>query len=39
MSTRRDLKNLTSADWQAHTATAMAQAVDDFFAKRWPARA
>ncbi len=34
MSTRRDLKNLTSADWQAHTATAMAQAVDDFFAKR-----
>jgi len=34
MSTRRDLKNLTSADWQAHTATAMAHAVDDFFAKR-----
>jgi N-acetylmuramoyl-L-alanine amidase len=34
MSTRRDLKNLISADWQAHTAAAMAQAVDDFFAKR-----
>ena len=34
MSTRRDLKNLTSADWQAHTAGAMAHAVDDFFAKR-----
>ena len=34
MSTRRDLKNLTSADWQAHTASAMAHAVDDFFAKR-----
>jgi N-acetylmuramoyl-L-alanine amidase len=34
MSTRRDLKNLTSADWQAHTADAMAHAVDDFFAKR-----
>ena len=34
MSTRRDLKNLTSADWQAHTADAMAHAVDNFFAKR-----
>lgn len=34
MSTRRDLKNLISADWQARTAAAMAQAVDDFFAKR-----
>ena len=34
MSTRRDLKNLTSADWQAHTAEQMAHAVDDFFAKR-----
>jgi N-acetylmuramoyl-L-alanine amidase len=34
MSTRRDLKNLISSDWQAHTAAAMAQAVDDFFAKR-----
>jgi N-acetylmuramoyl-L-alanine amidase len=34
MSTRRDLKNLMSADWQDHTATAMAHAVDDFFAKR-----
>ncbi len=33
MSTRRDLKNLTSADWQAHTAQAMARAADDFFAK------
>jgi N-acetylmuramoyl-L-alanine amidase len=34
MSTRRDLKNLVSAEWQAHTASAMARAVDDFFAKR-----
>ena len=34
MSTRRDLKNLISPDWQAHTAAAMAHAVDDFFAKR-----
>ncbi len=34
MSTRRDLKNLTSPDWQAKTASAMAHAVDDFFAKR-----
>jgi N-acetylmuramoyl-L-alanine amidase len=34
MSTRRDLKNLTSAEWQGRTAQAMAQAVDDFFARR-----
>jgi N-acetylmuramoyl-L-alanine amidase len=34
MSTRRDLKNLTSADWQQRTALAMAHAVDDFFARR-----
>lgn len=34
MSTRRDLKNLTSPAWQARTAQAMAQAVDDFFARR-----
>jgi N-acetylmuramoyl-L-alanine amidase len=34
MSTRRDLKNLVSADWQARTADAIARAVDDFFAKR-----
>jgi N-acetylmuramoyl-L-alanine amidase len=34
MSTRRDLKNLTSSEWQARTATAMARAVDEFFAKR-----
>ncbi len=34
MSTERDLKNLISADWRAHTAQAMAQAVDDFFARR-----
>ncbi len=34
MSTRRDLKNLVSADWQAHTAQAMARAVDDYFNKR-----
>ncbi len=34
MSTRRDLKNLTSPDWQVKTASAMAHAVDDFFAKR-----
>jgi N-acetylmuramoyl-L-alanine amidase len=33
MSTRRDLKNLTSADWQQRTALAMAHAVDDFFAR------
>jgi N-acetylmuramoyl-L-alanine amidase len=34
MSTRRDLKNLISPAWQARTAQAMAQAVDDFFARR-----
>jgi N-acetylmuramoyl-L-alanine amidase len=34
MSTRRDLKNLVSADWQARTAEAVGRAVDDFFAKR-----
>ena len=34
MSTRRDLKNLSSPDWRAQTAQAMAQAVDDFFARR-----
>jgi len=34
MSTRRDLKNLISADWRAHTAEGVAQAVDDFFARR-----
>ncbi|HZT25085.1 MAG TPA: N-acetylmuramoyl-L-alanine amidase [Pseudolabrys sp.] len=35
MSTRRDLKNLTSPDWQERTAKAMAQAVDDFFVRRF----
>lgn len=34
MSTRRDLKNLVSGEWQGKTADAMARAVDDFFAKR-----
>jgi len=34
MSTRRDLKNLMSADWQTQTAGGIAHAVDDFFAKR-----
>jgi len=34
MSTRRDLKNLISPAWQARTAQTMAQAVDDFFARR-----
>jgi N-acetylmuramoyl-L-alanine amidase len=34
MSTRRDLKNLVSSEWQTRTADAMALAVDDFFAKR-----
>jgi N-acetylmuramoyl-L-alanine amidase len=34
MSTRRDLKNLISPEWRTHTAQAMAQAVDDFFAQR-----
>ena len=34
MSTRRDLKNLVSPEWREKTAQAMAQAVDDFFARR-----
>jgi N-acetylmuramoyl-L-alanine amidase len=34
MSTRDDLKQLTSTDWRARTASAMAQAVDVFFARR-----
>jgi N-acetylmuramoyl-L-alanine amidase len=34
MSTRRDLKNLTSPEWQQRTALAIAHAVDDFFARR-----
>ncbi|HEY6831398.1 MAG TPA: N-acetylmuramoyl-L-alanine amidase [Pseudolabrys sp.] len=34
MSTRDDLKLLTSTDWRARTATAMAQAVDEFFTRR-----
>ena len=34
MSTKGDLKLLTSADWQAKTATALAQAIDAFFAPR-----
>jgi N-acetylmuramoyl-L-alanine amidase len=34
MSTRRDLKNLVSPAWRTRTAAAMAQAVDDFFARR-----
>ncbi|MDP2295269.1 MAG: N-acetylmuramoyl-L-alanine amidase [Pseudolabrys sp.] len=34
MSTKDDLKLLTSAAWQAKTATALAQAVDTFFAPR-----
>jgi N-acetylmuramoyl-L-alanine amidase len=34
MSTRRDLANITSPDWQQRTALAMAHAVDDFFARR-----
>jgi N-acetylmuramoyl-L-alanine amidase len=34
MSTRRDLKNLVSPAWRARTAAAIAQAVDDFFARR-----
>ena len=33
MSTRRDLKNLTSPQWQEQTAMAMAHAVDEFFAR------
>ncbi len=34
LSTRGDLKNLTSAQWRSRAAKAMAQAVDDFFARR-----
>ncbi len=34
MSTRRDLNNLVSPAWHTRTAAAMAQAVDDFFARR-----
>jgi N-acetylmuramoyl-L-alanine amidase len=34
MSTRKDLKDLISADWRARTAQAMAHAVDDFFGRR-----
>lgn len=39
MSTSDDLKNLTSASWRARTAEAVAQAVDDFFARRMAAGA
>ncbi len=34
MSTKGDLKLLTSAEWQAKTANALAQAIDTFFAPR-----
>lgn len=34
MSTKGDLKLLTSTDWQAKTAAALAQAVDTYFAPR-----
>jgi N-acetylmuramoyl-L-alanine amidase len=34
MSTRGDLKNLTSSQWRSRAARAMAQAVDEFFARR-----
>jgi N-acetylmuramoyl-L-alanine amidase len=34
MSTKDDLKQLTSATWQAKTAAALAQAVDSYFAPR-----
>jgi len=34
MSTRGDLKNLTSSQWRSRIAKAMAQAVDEFFARR-----
>ncbi len=34
MSTKDDLKQLTSAAWQARTAAALAQAIDTFFAPR-----
>ena len=39
MSTRDDLKHLTSANWRTRTAGAVAQAVDDFFARRLAGRA
>ncbi len=34
VSTKDDLKLLTSAAWQTKTATALSQAVDTFFAPR-----
>lgn len=34
LSTKQDLKLLTNGNWQAKTATAVAQAVDQFFAPR-----
>jgi N-acetylmuramoyl-L-alanine amidase len=34
MSTKDDLKQLTSASWRARTAQALAQAVDSFFTPR-----
>jgi N-acetylmuramoyl-L-alanine amidase len=34
MSTRGDLKNLTSQQWRSRAAKVMAQAVEDFFARR-----
>jgi N-acetylmuramoyl-L-alanine amidase len=34
MSTKDDLKQLTSAAWQGKTAGAVAQAIDTFFAPR-----
>jgi len=34
MSTKDDLKQLTSPVWRAHTADALAQAVDGFFSAR-----
>jgi N-acetylmuramoyl-L-alanine amidase len=34
MSTKDDLKLLTSTAWQAKTAVALAQAVDSFFTPR-----
>jgi N-acetylmuramoyl-L-alanine amidase len=34
MTTKSDLKNLVSPAWRAHTATAIARAIDDFFARR-----
>ncbi len=38
MSTRGDLKNLTSANWRARTAAAVAHAVDSFFMRRLAGR-